>query len=105
MAEMTQIDSSSQQGIYTFMTESESKYELEILGKKITLKRIPIESKINKLRKDNQKLKVKGYFYVEIGKKAFFTLEPLGEGNVTFRITNTVTNITFNEHFKPNILH
>lgn len=103
MSKITWINSYSPQGVYIFITESESKYELEILKNGITLKRILKEN--NEFRKNNQKIGGIKYFSVEVGKQAFFTLEPLGEENITFRITNNVTNIIYSENSEPNILH
>lgn len=105
MSIMNQIDPNSPQGIYTFMTKSESKYELEILKSGITLKRIPRKSNTNKLRMDNQKIQIIKWFYVEVDRNAFFILEPLGEGDSTIRITNIVTGIIISEHFQPDKLY
>lgn len=94
---MDKIDSNSPQGIYTFLTESDLKYEVEISKNSKTLKRIPAENNINKLRMDGLKIRIIQEFYIEAGKRAFFALEPLGKGNVTFRVTSIVKSIKYSE--------
>lgn len=75
-----------------FRTLSGSQYILKIIDKKITLIRKPKNS-ISSLRNDNVEIEVISFFPIEEGKKALLLLEPLGEGNCTWRYTNVVSEI------------
>lgn len=97
MTTIHRIDSSSAAGQYSFITESNSFYQVTIGKEKTTLIRSPQADKWEgKLRKDNQELKIIGEFSVVVGAPAIFTLEPLGKfGDCTIRRTNIVKEISY----------
>lgn len=59
----------------------------------MTLTRVVVGAKANDLRRDGEALKVRGVSELRVGKSAVFTLEPLGEGDVTVRTTSPVVSI------------
>ena len=95
---MDRLDSiSAKEGLYSFMTESNSLYQVRISKDERTLIRSPQgnNSKRN-LRKDNQDIRIVGEFSIIVGEPATFILEPLGDlVDVTIRITNIVKRITY----------
>ncbi|GIO28052.1 hypothetical protein [Ornithinibacillus bavariensis] len=98
MSLIHRIDSFSKaEGLYSFITESNSIYQVRISKDKRTLIRFPqADSGEKKFRKDNEELMIIGEFSIVVGKPAIFTLEPLGEfGNCTIRITNIVKSISY----------
>ncbi|WP_010170786.1 hypothetical protein [Bacillus coahuilensis] len=95
---MDRLDSiSAKEGLYSFMTESNSLYQVRVSKDERTLIRTPQgnDSKRN-LRKDNQEIKIVGEFSIVVGEAATFILEPLGDlVDGTIRITNIVKIITY----------
>lgn len=92
------IDSSSStEGLYSFMTESNSFYQVEVSRDNRTLIRFsPADNSKTKLRKDNEELKIIGEFSIMVGKPAIFMVEPLGIfGNCTIRRTSIVKRISY----------
>lgn len=89
---MNKIDLKTSNGTYMFITLSGSQYIFKITDEKMTLKRNP-KDKNSSLRKDNKEIKVLNFGSIEIGKRALFQLEPLGEGVCTWRHTNVVFGI------------
>ncbi|MFT8392338.1 MAG: hypothetical protein ABF683_13815 [Sporolactobacillus sp.] len=89
---LKRIDSDSI-GRYAIVTESDSRYEINISKDEKTLRRVPREAK-RTLRKDNEKIKIVEKYTIMIGEPAVFVLEPLGIfGNGTVRITTRVEKI------------
>ncbi|GIN71623.1 hypothetical protein J14TS2_20980 [Bacillus sp. J14TS2] len=98
MAFIYRLDSlSATEGRYSFMTESNSFYEVIVSKDKRTLTRYPeMNNNEAKLRKDNHELIILGEFSIEVGKPAIFRLEPLGIfGDCTIRRTNIVKRISY----------
>ena len=95
---MDRLDSiTAKEGLYSFMTESNSVYQVKISKDERILIRTPKGrgSKRN-LRKDNQEIKIVGEFSIVVGEPATFILEPLGDlVDGTIRITNIVKIITY----------
>lgn len=85
----TRVGWRTESGTYHIHTISGSTYLLRIVDRTATLRRTNDE---RKMRKDGTDLKVLD-FYVQQGRSAGFTLEPLGEGSVTTRMTSMVTGI------------
>ncbi len=95
---MYQLDSiSATEGLYSFMTESNSFYQVRVSRDKRTLIRFPLaDNSKAKLRKDNEELKIIGEFSIVVGKPAIFIFELLGIfGNFTIRRTNIVKRISY----------
>lgn len=95
---MYRLDSiSATEGIYSFITKSNSLYQVRISKNERTIIRFPQGNDSNKnLRKDNQEIKIVGEFSIVVGKSAVFIIEPPGNfGDCTIRITTTVIRISY----------
>jgi hypothetical protein len=77
-------------GAYVITTASGSTYVLRLSKRTATLQRMNPD---HQLRKDGSAIKVLNMFAVQRGHSAEFTLEPLGAGPVTTRITSEITDI------------
>ena len=89
---MNKIDLGTKNGVYIFRTMTGSKYILKKDGKKITLKRSPNKGG-SSLRRDNEEIEVIKFIPIQVGKGAILKLEPLGDGDSTWRITSKVNEI------------
>lgn len=95
---MYRLDSiSATEGLYSFMTESNSFYQVRIGWDKRALIRFPqADNSKAKLRKDNEEIKIIGEFSIVVGEPAIFILEPLGiYAGFTIRRTNIVKRISY----------
>lgn len=90
---MKKIDLETKKGIYLIKTSSKSVYILRITNDKVTIKRSPQNEELS-LRKDNNEIEVLDFLPVIVGECAKFKLEPLGEGDCTYRITTKVIGIS-----------
>jgi hypothetical protein len=77
-------------GAYVITTASGSTYVLRLSKRIATLQRV---NPNHQLRKDGTAIKVLNMASVQRGRSAEFTLEPLGAGPVTTRITSEITAI------------
>jgi hypothetical protein len=85
------------EGLYSFITESNSLYQVKISKGKRTLLRFPQTSDSKaELRKDNEELTIIGEFSIVVGEPAIFIVEPLGIfADFTIRRTNIVKSISY----------
>ena len=90
---MKKIDLETREGIYLIQTISKSQYILRISNDKVTIKRSPQNEELS-LRKDNNEIEVLDFLPIIVGECAKFKLEPLGEGDCTYRITTKVIGIS-----------
>jgi hypothetical protein len=91
-------------GFYRLTTLTGSVYELRVFGEPEgdnvgTLRRRPAQvapadggAPSEPLRRDEEELQVR-QFKVIAGRPGFFVLEPLGDGDVTFRTTSIIQSI------------
>lgn len=86
------LDSLSENGVYTVTTESGSSYRVVNADGGGYIQRLPGKNS-SFLRKDAEPINTLRSVKAEVGKPGVFELECLGEGDLTVRITTPVKTI------------
>lgn len=76
-------------GRYKFKTASGTEYEVDTKNK-----RVRRTNAASGMRRDNEWLILMALPNINIGYPAVMLLQPLGEGDATYRTTNIVTEVT-----------